>query len=505
MKLCRKNIVSTGLLLAALVIPVGGDAAIPAGKKVVGYLPEYRLDELANINFGNVTHVCFFSLDADVNGNLIASSSLAAGLPSVVATVHGAGKKVSICVGGWLTDGYFSAIANSAGARANFISQLVSYCRNNTLDGVDLDWEPVADGDVAAYSTLIRELDTALAPYGLLLSAAVNSKHYDIQASAAASLDWVSVMAYDMNWAHADHSTYADAVASMTFWVQSGIDPAKLVMGVPFFGLNEGWVTALTYAEIVNVYNPGPGVNNVGGYGFNGINLIQAKTAYALSAGFGGMMIWELGQDKFDSRSLLAALATAMGQDVVPLPVLPAPWLAADIGPVGVSGTATQSNGVFTVAGAGNDIGNRSDAFRFVYQTLSGDGEIRVRVPGQTGTSSSAKAGVMIRESLNANSRCALMDVTPANNYGFLIRTSSGGRASSTSAGAMVSAPDNWVRLVRTGSTVTAYKSSNGTTWTKVKASTLSMASSIYIGLAVTSHDTSRLNTATFDKITVVP
>lgn len=497
--------VLSAFLLAAVLVALETSAAIPVGKKVIGYLPDYRLSELAKINLGNVTHVVYSSIDADVNGNLMIASGLGAGLPSVVGAVHGAGKKVTLCVGGWLTDGYFHAISASPAARANFISQLVSYCRNNKLDGVDLDWEPVADGDVPAYTILIQELHTALAPYGLLLSVAVSSKHYDILASAAASLDWVSVMAYDMNWAHADHSSYVDAVASMTFWAQSGIEPAKLVMGVPFFGLNEGWVTALTYAEIVDTYNPGPDVNNVGGFGFNGATLIKAKTAYALSSGFGGMMIWELGQDKFDSRSLLTVLATAMGQDVVPIPVLPAPWVSSDVGPVGLIGSASQSNGVFTVAGAGADIGGRSDAFRYVYQSLSGDGSIVARVPSQTGTSSSAKAGVMIRETLNSNSRFVFMDVTVAKTYGLLIRTSTGGKASSYSGGTMATAPNNWVRLVRVGNTLTAYKSSDGVKWTLVKSCSLTMAPTIYIGLAVTSRSTTSLSTARFDNMTVVP
>jgi regulation of enolase protein 1 (concanavalin A-like superfamily) len=490
-------------LLALAVIPVSGYSAIPADKKVVGYLPDYRLDALPSINFGNVTHVCYFSLDADINGNLIVGSSFQAGIPAVVAKVHGAGKKVSVCVGGWLTDAYFSPIANSATARANFINQLVAYCRNNGLDGVDLDWEPVATTDVAAYSTLIVQLKTALAPYGLLLSVAVNWKRYDIQATAAASLDWVSVMTYDMNWAHPDHATYADTVSAMTFWAQSGIDKSKLLMGVPFYGLDEGWVNDLMYSEIVDLYNPGPDVNSIGGFGFNGLTLIKAKTAYALSAGFGGMMIWELGQDKYDSRSLLTALATAMGQEVVP--ALPAPWQSADIGSVGLVGSATQSAGTYTVSGAGYGIGGRADDFRYVYQTLTGDGEIKARVLSQSAVGVDACAGVMIRESVKNDARFIMMNVTPGNKFTCQVRASTGGTASTYAAGAMNAAPNNWVRIVRSGKTVTAYKSINGTAWTKVRSTTVSMASSITIGLVVTSANTAVLNQGVFDQITVVP
>ncbi len=490
-------------LLAVVVIPLTGYSAIPADKKVVGYLPDYRLDELPSINFGNVTHVCYFSLDADINGNLIVGSSFQAGLPAVVAKVHGAGKKVSVCVGGWLTDGYFSPIASSASARATFIGQLVAFCRNNSLDGVDLDWEPVADGDVAAYSILIKELKTALSPYGLLLSVAVNFKRYDIQAVAAPYLDWISVMAYDMNYAHPDHSSYNDAVAAMAFWVQSGIDKSKLLMGIPFYGLDEGWVNAITYADILDLYNPGPDLNLIGGFGYNGVTVVKAKTAYALSAGFGGMMVWELGQDKFDARSLLSVLATAMGQQVVP--ALPSPWLTADIGSVGLVGGATQTAGTYSVTGAGYGIGGRADDFRYVYQTLTGDGEIKARMISQSAVSSAACAGVMIRESLMTDARFIMIDITPGKTFSCQVRTSTGGKASTTAAGAMNAAPNNWIRVVRSGKTVTTYKSINGTAWTKIQSTSLSMASSITIGLAVTSANTAVLNNGVFDQITVIP
>ena len=479
-------------------------ADIPAGKKVVGYLPDYRLSELASINFSNVTHVCYFSLDADTQGNLVATSSFSAGLPQVVAKVHAAGRKVSVCVGGWLTDSYFSPIANSATARANFVSQLVAFCRVNNLDGVDLDWEPVATADVAPYSALITQLKTALAPYGLLLSVAVNFARYELQPSVATSLDWVSVMAYDMNYPHADHSTYADAVAAMTFWSQSGIDKGKLLMGVPFYGLDEGWANAATYAQLIDQYNPALSVNNVGGFGFNGASLVQAKAAYAMGAGFGGMMVWELGQDKFDSRSLLTALVAGMGQPVA-VPSLPLPWLTRDIGTVGLIGSASATNGLYTVAGAGYGIGGRADDFRYLYQTLTGDGEIRVRFRSQTGTAAGAMAGVMIRESLNSDSRFVMLEASPAKTFGVVVRSSTGGKASTSSGGNLNTAPNNWMRLVRSGNTFTAYKSADGATWTKITSTTVSMAASITIGVSVTSSTTAALNTAAFDNFSVVP
>ncbi|HYO09422.1 MAG TPA: NPCBM/NEW2 domain-containing protein [Tepidisphaeraceae bacterium] len=180
-------------------------------------------------------------------------------------------------------------------------------------------------------------------------------------------------------------------------------------------------------------------------------------------------------------------------------PSLPAPWAAADIGTVGAAGSSSFASGVYTVKGAGSDIWNAADSFQFMYQQITGDGTFTARVTGITNTNAYAKAGVMIRESLAANSKHAALVVTPTQGVGFVRRTSTGGSSSvTTTAGA---AAPYWLRLVRSGATITAFISSNGTTWTQAGTSTVSMTSTVYIGLAVCSKVPGTLNTATFDSV----
>jgi hypothetical protein len=66
----------------------------------------------------------------------------------------------------------------------------------------------------------------------------------------------------------------------------------------------------------------------------------------------------------------------------------------------------------------------------------------------------------------------------------------------------MSTAP-HWVKLVRSGNTFTAYESGDGTNWTLVGSDTISMASTVYVGLAVTSHSTSASATCTFDSVSI--
>jgi uncharacterized repeat protein (TIGR03806 family) len=184
----------------------------------------------------------------------------------------------------------------------------------------------------------------------------------------------------------------------------------------------------------------------------------------------------------------------------LPLPVgVPPPWDDQDIGSVGVAGSATYSLGTFTVTGSGADIWDTADAFRFVHQPVSGDLQLVARVVSLQNTDPWAKAGVMIRETLAAGSRHAFMAITPGNGAAFQRRTSTGGTSTHT-AGAAVAAP-YWVRLVRSGSTLTGYQSSDGINWQVVGSASIAMSSSVRVGLAVTSHNNSLLATATFQNV----
>lgn len=180
---------------------------------------------------------------------------------------------------------------------------------------------------------------------------------------------------------------------------------------------------------------------------------------------------------------------------------LPSPWRNGDIGSVGLPGSTGVSGGTFTVRGSGADIWNNADGFQFVYRPLAGDGTIVARVTAVQNTDVWAKAGVMMRETLAADSRHALMAVTPGNGAAFQRRVSPGG-ASAHSSGPAVVAP-YWVRLVRSGGTVTGSVSSDGATWTTVGSDTVSMGALINVGLAVTSHNNSVSCTATFTNVAV--
>jgi Concanavalin A-like lectin/glucanases superfamily len=105
----------------------------------------------------------------------------------------------------------------------------------------------------------------------------------------------------------------------------------------------------------------------------------------------------------------------------------------------------------------------------------------------------------MIRDSLAANAANALIAVTPGNGVTWQYRSSTGGGSSFNNATGL-SAP-YWVKLVRSGNTFTGYYSADGANWTQLGTTTISMGSTAYVGLAVTSHNNSGLCMATFDNV----
>jgi DNA-binding beta-propeller fold protein YncE len=211
------------------------------------------------------------------------------------------------------------------------------------------------------------------------------------------------------------------------------------------------------------------------------------------------------------SYSLTAKVTDSLGQTATSPAVsvtvsssgLPAPWLSQDVGSVGVVGSAAYANGTFTLKGSGANIWGSSDAFRFVYQPMTGDAQIIARVATVQNTNAYAKAGVMIRNSLAANAIHATMDLTPTSGAEFLRRTSTGGTTSATLRSGL--AAPYWVKLVRSGNTFTGSVSSDGANWVQTGTSTISMGSTVYVGLIVNSHNNTVLCSATVDHVTAGP
>ena len=227
---------------------------------------------------------------------------------------------------------------------------------------------------------------------------------------------------------------------------------------------------------------------------------------YALTDLPQGIFSLHVGSNATGAATTIIAGVQAVSADtaVVRSP-LPAPWTGASIGNETPVGGAMYINGRFTIAGGGSDIWNRADGFHFVYQPWSGDGEIVAHVTYFEYGHYSCKAGLMFRESLDTASVNigASMEIDSAGTYKVCSHSrKSMGALSDGKYSARGYRTPQWLRLRRSGEIFTTAVSPDGATWTAVYVDTVAMASSGYVGLAVTSHDTTRLSTAVFEHVT---
>ena len=178
-----------------------------------------------------------------------------------------------------------------------------------------------------------------------------------------------------------------------------------------------------------------------------------------------------------------------------------ASWDSADVGAVLAGTTDNATAGSLTVTGGGADIWGTSDAFRYAYRPLNGDGEIVARLASLAGPHRWSKLGVMIRESLAPESPHGFMLVSSSRGVAFQRRLAFGGDSIGTTQ------PDGtapiWVRLVREGSRLTAYRSDDGASWVYVDSDTIPMSDTVLIGIAITAHMDDALATGEVDSIRV--
>lgn len=276
--------------------------------QVKSYYPDYFAGQLpvADIRYDKLTDIIYFSIYPNSDGSLNLSQINLTRQQQLVQTAHQNKVRVSICIGGWGLSANFSPVAASPATRAVLVGNLVQYCLTHNLDGIDLDWEPVSvASDKLNYTSLIQEIKTAMEPHSLILSVAVAAQGSEFYTSAISSVDSLHVMAYDLG---TPHSLYEDALAALAHWETFGFPRSKIILGLPFYGRDSSW-NFYPYKDIVNLYHPGPDMDEVNGIYFNGISAISAKTRYTFENHYAGVMSWDLTLDTADNSSLLTSIS----------------------------------------------------------------------------------------------------------------------------------------------------------------------------------------------------
>lgn len=287
--------------------------------------------------------------------------------------------KTLISVGGYTWSTHFSDVAASAESRQHFAASCVDFMLAHGFDGIDIDWEfPVGKGakgnsqrpeDGENFILLLQELRSQLTERGnangqtylLTIAAGNDPEQYATLdwARIYPLLDWINVMTYDMSGAQ-DGTTGLNAPLypsstrpdkpsidrTITDLLGFGIEPSKLVLGIPFYGI--GWKGVGNVDQ--GLYQPvgkladgtlGPGYFDYSGIAPDLINRyphywdnnaqeswlydsnagifisyedaesLAAKITYMQHHQLGGVMIWELSMDD-DQHSLMSSVFSAL-------------------------------------------------------------------------------------------------------------------------------------------------------------------------------------------------
>ncbi len=207
-----------------------------------------------------------------------------------------------------------------------------------------------------------------------------------------------------------------------------------------------------------------------------------------------------LGKNVVDDKAV-AVIGRWIGSLRANPPALPKGWSSADIGSVGVSGEANFLNGCFNLLASGSDIWETADAFHFASRPFAGDGSIVARILSVQYTDPWAKAGVMFRENNSPGAKYVHLGFTGQG--GSVLQSRAAADGFSASADGPEAKLPRWLKLARTGNVFNGYVSADGTNWVAAGSVTNALNKNLSIGLALTAHNNSVLNSTLFENVTV--
>jgi chitinase len=325
-------------------------------KVVMGYYASWKAAELDHtmIAYRHLTHIAHAFAWPDPSGNLVVPPRFL--YPELNAAAHTAGVKMILSLGGWGNCAGFPGMSATAETRSRFIGRVLDFCEANGYDGVDIDWEFVANEEEKANFTLLIEalaaaLKSRTPPLLLTMAAPYRNFHgrwIDFE-RLAGDLDYIGFMTYGYHGAWSGHSgpnaplypAGGDACGSVdeTFaYARSrGVPAEKLLVGLPFFGKSfdcGGWglpfraSKSLSYADIMALPPADwsrtwdgealvPYMRRRDGsmvISFDDMSSVGLKCQYVKDKRSAGVIIWELAGDRRSGTSeLLEVVGRSFG------------------------------------------------------------------------------------------------------------------------------------------------------------------------------------------------
>lgn len=260
------KVILSSFLIAIFILVVSGTGSVakaqttatnpPPTKRLIGdygywsqtQTPPYSS---AQIPYNELTHINHAGVSFDANGNLIVPSGFIE--KALLTKAHNHGVKVMLLLGG-----DFNGMETTSGGLSAFLTNLLPFIQEYGYDGVDIDWEyPASTQDAAFFESMLMGLRSILPTPRYLISADVapwGGSGYDFP-DTKLIVDYFNVMTYDCAGPWTDSAQLNSAIfpdpndpesyncepggsvkEAIDIYEASGIPPAQINIGTPFYG-----------------------------------------------------------------------------------------------------------------------------------------------------------------------------------------------------------------------------------------------------------------------------
>ena len=292
-----------------LVVPQSKPYSEPSVPKFQEYL-------IAALGTGRITQINYFRLlpSKAGDGSIDFSGFYPQHLEYLQKLRAVYGFRLVVCLAGGSSR--FLPVIKRKELRKKLARNLIAVAETWELDGIDFDWEyPRNKNDMAAYIALIKEVRSSIPATNknggknYRVSVAISRKQAALSSQLFQAVDAVNFMGYDFAPRHSTMEDITEMVAYLS--ARYTIPSQKIFLGLPFYGReirSSGRRRAKTYRYLAQNFDLAPEDNEIENYYFNGQDMIARKFEFAQQQDLGGIMIWEIGQDSNDHRSLLRIL-----------------------------------------------------------------------------------------------------------------------------------------------------------------------------------------------------
>jgi fibronectin type 3 domain-containing protein/regulation of enolase protein 1 (concanavalin A-like superfamily) len=354
-----------------------------------------------------------------------------------------------------------------------------------TASGIALEWAPVQDSALTGYD--VYRSSSLTGTYALLNSTPLTTTSYTDTATTSGSTYFYKVTAYDSSIGAQSLASSSQATALSSSSKSAPAAPTNLTATGVAGGVTLSWYavndpTLAGYDLYSSSSASGPFILLTS-------SPISATVYTDSTAAIGRVTYYQV--TAVDASSGLSSSAASTSGTALAITGLQ----SVDVGATPTGSTTIVTPGTdFNVTAGGPGVANTVDGFRYIYQTQTGNFDVKVQVLSLTVAGNYSTAGILARDSLDTSSPDVYMSASPVN-YRFKERSTEGG-VNNIVVGPATTFPNVWVRLTRVGNVFTGYYSNNGTTWTQLSSITLALPTTLDLGLAVASNDTTQTTTA---------